>query len=78
MSTQKKITQLVRGTLDLDDSVELTPETDLTTLGADSLDLVELVMEIEEEFDVDLPDEEANSYKTIGQIVEQVDHASDS
>jgi acyl carrier protein len=35
-------------------------------LGADSLDIVELVMEFEKEFDIDIPDEEAEKLKTVG------------
>ncbi len=35
-------------------------------LGADSLDTVELIMKFEEEFDIDIPDEEASSLKTVG------------
>lgn len=39
-------------------------------LGADSLDVVELVMALEEEFGIDIPDEEANNIKTVGQAVD--------
>ena len=38
-------------------------------LGADSLDIVELVMTMEEEFDLDIPDEEAEKIKTVGDVV---------
>ncbi len=38
-------------------------------LGADSLDIVELVMTMEEEFDLDIPDEEAEKMKTVGDVV---------
>ena len=45
-------------------------DTDIQTdLGADSLDAVELMMALEEEFDIQIPDEEAQKFKTIKDIV---------
>ncbi len=41
-------------------------------LGADSLDTVELVMALEEEFDLEIPDEEAEKIATVGQAVEYI------
>ena len=41
-------------------------------LGADSLDLVELTMELEEEFDVTVPDEVATNFRTVGDVVEYI------
>ncbi len=41
-------------------------------LGADSLDIVELVMTMEEEFDMDIPDEEAEKLKTVGDVVNYI------
>ena len=41
-------------------------------LGADSLDIVELVMTMEEEFDMDIPDEEAEKLKTVGDVVKYI------
>ncbi len=38
-------------------------------LGADSLDIVELVMTMEEEFDMDIPDEDAEKMKTVGDVI---------
>ena len=46
---------------------QLTPETKfIEDLGADSLDIVELVMALEEEFGIDIPDEDADKMKTVG------------
>ncbi|MBM3451212.1 MAG: acyl carrier protein [Armatimonadetes bacterium] len=46
-------------------------------LGADSLDVVELVMALEEEFGIEIPDEEAEKIQTVGQAVAFIDaHAS--
>jgi acyl carrier protein len=41
-------------------------------LGADSLDTVELVMEFEEEFDIQIPDEEAEKIQTVGQAIDYI------
>jgi acyl carrier protein len=41
-------------------------------LGADSLDIVELVMQMEEEFDLDIPDEDAEKIKTVGDVVKYI------
>ena len=38
-------------------------------LGADSLDIVELIMAFEEEFDIEIPDEDAEKIKTVGDVV---------
>ena len=47
------------------------PDTDIfDDLGADSLDVVELVMSIEEEYDIVITDERANNVRTVAQVVE--------
>ena len=43
-------------------------------LGADSLDVVDLVMSIEESFDVEIPDEEVENIKTVGDIVKYIEN----
>jgi len=49
---------------------QLTPEARfIDDLGADSLDLVELIMAIEEEFDIEIPDEEAEKIVTVGDAI---------
>lgn len=42
-------------------------------LGADSLDTVELVMELEEEFDITIPDEDAEQIQTVGQAIKYIE-----
>lgn len=42
-------------------------------LGADSLDTVELIMALEEEFDIEIPDEDAESIKTVSDVVSYID-----
>ena len=41
----------------------------VSDLGADSLDVVELVMEIEKKFDINIPDQDAETFKTVGDAV---------
>ncbi|RMG15103.1 MAG: acyl carrier protein [Planctomycetota bacterium] len=53
---------------------KVTPETSfINDLGADSLDIVELVMELEQEFDVDIPDESAEKIQTVGEVVRYIE-----
>ena len=55
------------------DIATLSPDANiLEDLGADSLDVVELVMAIEEEFDLEIPDEDAESMKTLGDVEKYV------
>jgi acyl carrier protein len=44
-------------------------------LGADSLDTVELVMELEEEFDINIPDDIAEKIQTVGQAIDHIEKA---
>ena len=56
---------------------EVTMEASITEdLGADSLDQVELVMAFETEFGIDIPDEEAEKIKTVGDAVAKIDASS--
>jgi acyl carrier protein len=48
----------------------------INDLGADSLDTVELVMELEDEFDLSIPDEEAEKIKTVGDAVKYIEEHS--
>lgn len=64
----EKIIPIVAETLSTEESA-LTPETSFKEdLGADSLDLFELVMALEEEFDIEIPSEDLETIKTIGDI----------
>ncbi len=42
-------------------------------IGADSLDIVELVMELEEEFEITIPDEQAEKIKTVGEAIDYIE-----
>ena len=55
------------------DIAEVAPQSQFVQdLGADSLDTVELVMALEEEFDIEIPDEDAEKIKTVGEAVEYI------
>ncbi len=55
------------------DMSEVTPQSQFVQdLGADSLDTVELVMALEEEFDIEIPDEDAEKIKTVNEAVEYI------
>ncbi|HAN04308.1 MAG TPA: acyl carrier protein [Elusimicrobia bacterium] len=55
------------------DAAEVTPQAQFVQdLGADSLDTVELVMALEEEFDIEIPDEDAEKIKTVGMAISYI------
>ncbi len=55
------------------DEGEMTKETSFEELNADSLDIVELVMAIEEEFKLEISDEEVEKIKTVGDVVRYIE-----
>jgi len=72
-SVLERVTNIVSEQLGVDTD-KITSETSFVNdLGADSLDTVELVMELEEEFDVNIPDDAAEKIQTVGQAVEFID-----
>jgi acyl carrier protein len=76
MSTFDKVKKIIVEQLGVDES-EVTTEASITNdLGADSLDQVELVMAFETEFNIDIPDEEAEKIKTVGDAVARIDQAT--
>ena len=59
------------------DKAKVAPETTFVNdLGADSLDTVELVMELEDEFDISIPDEDAEKIQTVGQAIKYIEEHS--
>lgn len=69
---RNKVIELVADTLGVNEN-EIHSNSSLIDLGADSLDAVELVMEIEEEFNMIVSDDEAESVSTVGDIVRIVE-----
>ena len=73
----EKIVTIIREQLNLDD-VEITEDTSFKDdLGVDSLDLLELVMAFEEEYDIELNPEELEDIKTVGDVMEYVKKYTD-
>ncbi len=69
----EKIVAILCEQLELD-ADKISMETGMTDdLGADSLDLVEVLMSIEDEFDVEIPDEAADTMKTVGDLVRYIE-----
>lgn len=69
MSVEDKVKKIIAEKLSVDLD-EVVPEASFVDdLGADSLDLVELIMSMEEEFDVEIPDEEAEKLVTVGNAI---------
>lgn len=72
MAVEDKVKEIIIEQLGVD-TEEVTKEASfINDLGADSLDTVELVMALEEEFDIEIPDEEAEKLQTVGQAVEYI------
>ncbi len=72
-SIAETVTQIIVDKLGVDAS-EVTPDASfINDLGADSLDTVELIMEFEKEFDVSIPDDEAENIQTVGAAIEYLE-----
>lgn len=68
-----KVTAIIVDKLGVDES-EVTPEASFTNdLGADSLDTVELIMEFEKEFDMAIPDDQAEKIGTVGEAIQYIE-----
>ncbi|MDE2126597.1 MAG: acyl carrier protein [Armatimonadetes bacterium] len=73
MDTFDRVKRVLMDNLDQPES-KITREASIENdLGADSLEVVEVVMALETEFDVEIPAEDAESIKTVGQIVDYID-----
>lgn len=69
-----KVKEIIVDQLECDED-QVTMEASITEdLGADSLDVVDLVMSIEESFDVEIPDEDVEGIKTVGDIVKYIEN----
>ena len=74
-SVQERVIDIVAEQLGVDKE-KITPETSFVNdLGADLLDTVELVMELEEEFDITIPDDAAEKIQTVGQAVQYIENS---
>ena len=68
----KRVKEIVAEQLGVEEAQVLTESSFMDDLGADSLDTVELVMALEEEFDCEIPDEEAEKITTVQQAIDYV------
>ena len=72
MEILDRIKQIVADQLGIDED-QIVPEASfIDDLGADSLDIVELIMALEEEFDIEIPDEDAEKATKVGDVVEYI------
>ena len=70
---EKRVKEIIVDKLTVDDN-EVTPTAEFSKdLGADSLDTVELIMEFEKEFDLEIPDEDAQNIKTVKDAVDYIE-----
>ena len=73
-SIEERVIDIVSEQLGVDKE-KITRETSFVNdLGADSLDTVELVMELEEEFDINIPDDAAEKITTVGQAIDYIEN----
>ncbi len=68
----EKVKAIVMDQLSITDEEMVTLNTTLEDLGADSLDMVEVIMAIEDEFDVQIKDEDLESLKTLADLIEYI------
>ncbi len=74
----EKLKKIIAEVLNVDEE-EITMETTFVgDLGADSLDVFQIIMGLEEEFDIEIPNEEAEKIVTVGDAVEQIKNALNS
>ncbi len=73
MSVEQKVKELVVQQLGVNEEEVTEDASFVEDLGADSLDQVELVMAFEEEFSIEIPDEDAEKITTVGQAVEYIE-----
>jgi len=73
MSVNPKVKEIIVDQLGVEAEKVKMEASFIDDLGADSLDIVELVMAMEEEFDLEIPDEDAEKLKTVGDVANYLD-----
>lgn len=69
----EKVTEILVDQLDIDEDKVNADASITDDLGADSLDVVDLIMSLEEEFNIEIPDDEVENIKTVGDIVKYIE-----
>lgn len=77
-TTQDKVKQIIMEQLSVEDSEVTANASFVDDLGADSLDRVELIMAFEEAFDIEIPDDQAETIKTVQDAVAYIEKNSKS
>ena len=77
-STADKVKEIVADELSVDPGIVTPQARFVEDLGADSLDVVELVMRFEEEFEIEIPDEDAEKITTVGDAVAYIEKKSEA
>ncbi len=72
MSVEEKVKEIIVDQLGVDEKQVLAEASFIDDLGADSLDTVELVMALEEEFDIEIPDEEAEKIAKVQNAIDYI------
>jgi len=73
MTTYERVTKVINDRLTVSED-QIKPEAGfMEDLGADSLDVVELIMGLEDEFEIEIPDEDAEQIRTVQQAVDYID-----
>ena len=72
MNVEERVKNIIVEQLNVEADQVTTDASFVDDLGADSLDIVELVMTMEEEFDLEIPDEDAEKIKSVGDVVKYV------
>ena len=75
MSTFNKVKEVIIDKLGVEEDAIKLEAHFVDDLGADSLDTVELIMELEEEFDVNIPDDAAENIQTVGHAIDFIEKA---
>ena len=70
-----KVKAIIVDKLGVDESEVVSEASFTNDLGADSLDTVELIMEFEKEFDIQIPDDQAENIATVGQVISYIENS---
>ena len=72
-----KLKEIIADKLGVNEDEITMESTFIDDLGADSLDIVELIMSLEEVLEIEIPDEDAEKFKTVGDVVEYINSHSE-